>query len=94
MLVAFDSEDLSHLSKLLLQPSNNILNVQPLAHCIPKIRSEGVGHPTCLVALPDGLVRPLLQRRGPLLSLKLEISLYLQLCLELTGPLTTRGVLL
>ena len=56
MLVAFDSEDLSHLSKLLLQPSNNILNVQPPAHHIPKIHPEGVSHPTRLVTLPDGPV--------------------------------------
>ena len=65
-----------------------------MVHRDSKIRPEGVGHPTRLVALPDGLVHPLLQCHGPLLSLKLEISLRLQLRQELAGLLTSHDILL
>ena len=81
------------LSEIGAQTGRNFLGIQPSGHLDSKIRLACLGLPTCFVALSDGsidhhdiLVRLLLQHREPLLSLQLEVPLYLQLCQELAGP--------
>ena len=54
MLITFDLKKPPHLGEFHAQPSKNFLGLQPSGHRVSKIRPEGPGLPTCLVALSDG----------------------------------------
>ena len=84
MLITFSLEKPPHLGKIGAQTGRNLFGIQPSGHLNSKIRLACLGLLTCFVALSDGpidhhgiLVHLLLQHRGPLLSLQLEVPLCL-----------------
>ena len=56
MLIAFSLKDPPHLGEFRGQPGRNFLDLQPSNHRVSKIRLEGPGLPTRLIALSDGPV--------------------------------------
>ena len=84
ILITFDLKKRPCLGEIDAQTSRNFLGIQPSGHLNSKIRLACLGLPTRFVALSDDpvdhhgiLVRLLLQCRGPLLSLQLEVPLRL-----------------
>ena len=84
ILITFDLKKPLRLSEISAQTGKNFLGIQPSGHLDSKIRPACLGLPTRFVTLSDGpvdhhgiLVHLLLQRRGPLLSLQLEVPLHL-----------------
>ena len=84
ILITFSLKKPPRLGKIGAQTSRNFLSIQPSGHLDSKIRLACLGHLTRFVALSDGpidhqgiLVHLLLQHRGPLLHLQLEVPLYL-----------------